>query len=39
MRVSTDLSPSVSAASARYTFKNAHLGFNYNFGVSRNKTI
>ena len=39
MRVSTDLVPSVSAASASYNFKNSHLRFNCNLAVSRNKTL
>ena len=39
MRVSTDLLPSVSAATASYTFKYSHLRFNSNLAVSRNKTL
>ena len=39
MRVNTDLLPSVSAATASYTFKNSHLRFNSNLAVSRNKTL
>ena len=39
MRVSTDLLPSVSAATASYTFKNLHLRFNFNLAVSRIKTL
>ena len=39
MRVSTDLLPSVSGATAGYTFKNSHLRFNSNLAVSRNKTL
>ena len=39
MKVSTDLLPSVSAATASYTFKNSHLRFNSNLSVSRIQTL
>ena len=39
MRVSTDLLRSVPAVTARYTYKNLHLGFNCNLAVSRKKTL
>ena len=39
MRVSTDLLPSVSGATASYTFKNSHLRFKSNLAVSRSKTL